>query len=104
MAKPTFIGRQSELGALEAALWGAPSVVLVQGPAGVGKTALAQRFAAGHRMLRAAGEPGESGGAVGVARQLLRRGGKPEAGEDAGARLLELFVAAAPLVVLLDDA
>src|SRR3954468_24649820 len=100
MAKPTFIGRQSELGALEAALSGAPSVVLVQGPAGVGKTALAQRFAAGHRMLRAAGEPGERDVAFGVADQLLRRGGKPEAGEDAGARLPEPFAPPPPLLGL----
>ncbi len=49
-AQPAFVGRSSELAALSArweqARAGGPAVVLVRGPAGIGKTALVRRFLA----------------------------------------------------------
>ena len=75
-----FVGRGRELellgGALGAAAGGEPRVVLVEGPPGIGKTALLRRFLAeagdGVRVLRATGEETESLLAYGVAEQLMR--------------------------------
>ena len=78
-----FVGRVGELGALEAALEDAraarPRVALVHGPAGMGKSALLERFLRrleGVRVLRASGEETESALAYGLVAQLLA--GLPE--------------------------
>jgi ATP/maltotriose-dependent transcriptional regulator MalT len=75
----TFVGRQDELALLGAKLdevrAGEPRVVLVEGPAGIGKTALLQRFMAGTenaRLLRAGGVEEERFLPYGVAEQLAR--------------------------------
>jgi DNA-binding CsgD family transcriptional regulator/tetratricopeptide (TPR) repeat protein len=110
-----FVGRREELDALDAALAaardGAPRVVLVEGPAGIGKTALLERFlaAAGDvAVLRASGDASEAELAFGVADQLLRRAGAaPEAPGDhveLGLRLLAVLGQDRPVVVLVDDA
>ncbi|WP_419999197.1 helix-turn-helix transcriptional regulator [Streptomyces boninensis] len=73
-----FVGREAELErlgqALEAARAGVPQRVLVEGPAGVGKTALVRCLLAGSgvgRVLEAGGEEAEAGLAFGVLQQLL---------------------------------
>lgn len=76
--EPTFVGRLGELGILESALADArsarPRVVLVHGPAGVGKTSLVRRFletVEGEHILRASGDEAETALPYGVVRQLL---------------------------------
>jgi DNA-binding CsgD family transcriptional regulator/tetratricopeptide (TPR) repeat protein len=123
-SRSIFVGRQQELSALEEAVEharsGRPRVVLIEGPAGIGKTALVERFLAEARdvtVLRASGDLSESDLPFGVVDQLLRRAGEPRAStpsEDAasghvgaGARILELLGAIEdehPMVVFLDDA
>ncbi len=107
---------------------GRPWIVEVQGPAGIGKTALIERFLASQAaatgagpaptVLRASGEEGETLLAYGVLDQLARSAGA--AGEAlaavsaqpsaepflAGSRLLELLgelESAAPVVLVVDD-
>src|SRR5689334_4818288 len=86
-----FVGRRYELDVLRehlrAAAGGRPQVVAVQGPAGIGKTALIDQFLAeaGSRpsgaegrarvVLRASGEEGESLLAYGVLAQIGRAAG-----------------------------
>ncbi|WP_338702565.1 AAA family ATPase [Streptomyces sp. Q6] len=58
LSGPRFVGRESEVAALEAAL-GQPAVILVEGEAGIGKTRLLREFLAaqaarGHRALAGA--------------------------------------------------
>ena len=65
-----FVGRERELAAL-----GAASFALVEGAAGVGKTALVERALAG-RVLRVSGEPAEIAVPSGVLDQLFRRAGR----------------------------
>lgn len=75
-----FIGRRLELAQLESLVAEVkanhPRLVLVEGPAGIGKTALVERFlttlAAG-QVLRAGGDEDERNLAYGVVGQLLRR-------------------------------
>ncbi|MFF9119151.1 AAA family ATPase [Streptomyces massasporeus] len=124
-----FLGRQEELsrmtGRLEAAARGAPQVVLVDGPAGIGKTSLARRFlsdaAAGYCVVRASGEELETELAYGLVAQLVPQLpdvpeglSEPSLGTRAatadpiavGALLLEALGQAqsrAPVVVLIDD-
>ncbi|MFG2133715.1 AAA family ATPase [Streptomyces sp. NPDC048751] len=82
-----FLGREEELGRmrdrLDAAAHGAPQVVVVDGPAGIGKTSLARCFlsgaAAGCRVVRASGEELETDLAYGLVAQLLPQ--LPEAAE-----------------------
>ena len=73
-ATHSFVGRQPELSALRAELalvrTGQPRLVLVEGPAGIGKSAVIERFLAEQSDLRVfAGR----GGTVGGLRRLWRR-------------------------------
>jgi len=74
----TFVGRSAELAALYAELAlaraGAARVVLVEGPPGIGKTALVRRFLAESpdtRVLRADGDEAESNLPFGVLERLV---------------------------------
>jgi DNA-binding CsgD family transcriptional regulator len=126
-----FVGRQPELAALRAwlaaARAGAPQVVEIQGPAGIGKTALVAHFLEEPGgdvppiVLRASGEETEVLLAYGVVDQLARSAGPAGAGvvvpgppartvlDDAvtvGSRLLELLgalEATAPVILVIDD-
>ncbi|MFC6403955.1 ATP-binding protein [Planobispora longispora] len=76
-AEELFVGRERELAELDDALdrvrRGEPRVVLVEGPAGIGKTALIRAFlgaARGSRVLRASGDEGETALPYGVLDQL----------------------------------
>ncbi|MHA3703133.1 ATP-binding protein [Jatrophihabitans sp. YIM 134969] len=76
-APQTFVGRQAELEALGAALeqaaLGRPRIVVVEGDAGIGKTALLRRFVASldpDRVIWASGEESERGLEFGVCAQL----------------------------------
>ena len=82
-AKDEFVGRQHEVGALDElrrVREGQPRVVLVHGPAGIGKTALVQRFLLGRGDLRVLW--GTSGAAllprhgVGLLGGRVREGGR----------------------------
>ena len=125
----TFVGRQTELATLMAQAAGVrnghPSVVLLTGEPGIGKTALARRFlrrAQGFQVWEASGEEAEQLLTFGVIEQLVRAAppsenpalsglghGKGE-GRDpiwVGAALLELLGAmqsAGPVLLLIDDA
>ena len=78
-----FVGRQMELAVLRArladALAGRPQIVQIQGPAGIGKTALVDHFlgeaGAGQPpvVIRASGEETEQLLAYGVVEQLRVR-------------------------------
>lgn len=104
-APSVFIGRDAELDILSTQLAraaaGASPVMVIEGPAGIGKTALVRRFLldSGPRLLWASGEEGESRLAYGVLHQLARGAEPgswvtPSPGEDpllVGTRLLELL-------------
>ena len=129
---PPFVGRQPELAALRArlaaALAGHPQVVHIQGPAGIGKSALIEHFlrepgvSPAPAVLRASGEETESLLAYGVMEQLARSAGAAGAALAAivpargpqpvpdpvtvGSRVLELLgevAAASAVVVIVDD-
>ena len=116
--RPVFVGRKRELEALEEGLEharaGRPWLVLVEGPAGIGKTSLVEHFLVDARdvtVLRASGDLSESELPFGVVDQLLRRAGEPPPREPdhlaAGARILDLLGGLQdehPVVVFLDDA
>src|SRR6266511_152519 len=75
-----FVGRQSTLASvhrmLNQARAGEPRLVLIEEPAGIGKTTLVRRFldeAGERRVLRASGEEAEAGLAFGVLTLLLAR-------------------------------
>ena len=101
---PPFVGRQPELALLRArlsaALAGQPQVVRIEGPAGIGKTALIEHFLRDPGVhpapivVRASGEDTESLLAYGVVEQLARAAGAP------GAALLAALPAGAPTPVL----
>lgn len=115
-----FVGRADELDVFEqelaAARAGRPRVVLVDGPAGIGKTSLVERFAAavrGARVIHASGEESEAGVELAMLDQLLRRAGAGAvdlaAGGhvEAGARLLDALSdlqANGTVIVVIDDA
>ncbi len=115
-----FVGRTVELatlrGHLDRAASGATSPVVIEGPAGIGKTALISRFIAGAGSavtpLIASGARAEQDVAGGIADQLLRsvppNDARPGAGDsDLGPRLLGTLEAASrrrPLIVAVDDA
>ncbi|QJY48911.1 LuxR family transcriptional regulator [Pseudonocardia broussonetiae] len=92
-----FVGRGPELEALRARLAesmaGKPQVVHIEGPAGIGKTALIEQFLGGLDpapvVVRSSGEDTESRLAYGVVEQLARSAG------EAGASLLESMPGAA---------
>jgi DNA-binding CsgD family transcriptional regulator len=123
-----FVGRQSELAALRsrfaAARSGQPQIVQIEGPPGIGKTALLSRFLAdpgeGVRpvVLRASGEETEVLLAYGVVDQLDRSAGgnlllpagSPGSATDdvmtVGSRLLHVLGALegeAPVILVVDD-
>ncbi|MBV9922577.1 MAG: AAA family ATPase [Pseudonocardia sp.] len=119
-----FVGRSDELALLHAVLTHAdaaqPRVVLIDGPAGIGKTTLVDRFLQSHpdvRTLRARGEQWESLIACGVIDQLLRSAATEHAGPPeriiathepfaVGARVLEFWGELqdrSTLVVVIDD-
>jgi ATP/maltotriose-dependent transcriptional regulator MalT len=84
----TFVDRLDELSQLQAKLdevrAGQPRMVLVEGPAGIGKTALLRRFAGSAddaRLLRAAGVREERLLPFGVAEQLARSARVPLSNE-----------------------
>src|SRR3954454_9801894 len=101
---PPFVGRQPELAVLRArltaALAGQPQVVRIEGPAGIGKTALIEHFLRDPGVhpapvvVRASGEDTESLLAYGVVEQLARAAGAP------GSALLAALPAGAPTPVL----
>nr|WP_239149109.1 AAA family ATPase [Streptomyces sp. SID12501] len=118
-----FVGRTEALALLEQALdrarTGVPQRVLVEGRAGIGKTALVRRFmalAGLPRVLYAEGDEAESGLAFGVLGQLLADAPGAPAGGDgwvdssaAGAALVEVIGRAQgpggdTVAVVVDDA
>lgn len=121
-----FVGRTDALAHVHAALRraasGSAGMVVVAGPAGIGKTALVGRFLAAtsvDQVLHASGEEAETSLAFGVIDQLLAAVAPPpgwsprspgEVHTDplvAGAALLELLgelQAAGPVVMVIDDA
>src|SRR6266540_3172760 len=122
-----FVGRQPTLASLHRMLnqarAGEPRLVLIEGPAGIGKTTLVRRFldeAGERRVLRASGEEAEAGLAFGVLTQLLAHVPTtppgPAAGVVAGERPVDPLAAGAvlldqlgelqrtdPVVVVVDD-
>src|SRR5215210_890263 len=128
----SFVGRQPECAVLAArlaeAVAGEPQVVQIKGPAGIGKTALIERFLADRMgpaatVARASGEETETLLPYGVVEQLARSAGAagealleavPVRGPDpvvdpvaVGTRLLEMLdrlEAGGPVVLVLDDA
>ena len=103
-----FVDREQELRALQDTLAG---VVIVEGEAGIGKTALLDRFVAsrtGVRVLRAGGDETEADIPFAAADQLLRSAGSAtdalRAGQHVaiGLELLELMTAE-PSLVVVDD-
>jgi ATP/maltotriose-dependent transcriptional regulator MalT len=122
-----FVGRQPMLAhlrrMLEQARAGQPRLVLIEGPAGIGKTTLVRQFlaeAAERCVLRASGEAAEAGLPFGILAQLLAAapttpsdlaavevaGGRPVDSLSAGAVVLDLLGALQrtnPVVVVVDD-
>jgi hypothetical protein len=120
----SFVGRRKDLALLEDQLdkarAGQPRVVLIEGAAGIGKTALLNRFLAqtlGAQILRASGEESELLLAYGVVDQLLRSAAGAGASVEprpiplqdhlaVGAQVLELLgnlQEQGPVVVFIDD-
>jgi ATP/maltotriose-dependent transcriptional regulator MalT len=123
-----FVGRQAELSALRAELAaaraGRPRLVLLEGPAGIGKSAMLDRFLSDEvdlTVLRATGEQWEAFLAYGVVDQLMRMAGvsnsrllvsrdrslPTEEPVGVGARILEVLEdreQKAPVAVVIDDA
>jgi DNA-binding CsgD family transcriptional regulator len=124
-----LIGRRAELRLLERELEdvhaGRPRIVLLEGPPGIGKTALLRRFlgdAGGLRILSAACEEAEAGVIHGVVEQVARRadvplpdeltglgvpGSRPVDPSSVGCGLVELLgraQAEAPVALVVDDA
>lgn len=123
-----FVGRQAEMEALYAELatvqGGRPRMVLLEGPAGIGKSAVLEQFLSdeeGLIVLRATGEQWEASFAYGVVDQLMRTAGVKDsrllAGRNrslpteepvgVGARVLQVLEdleQKAPVVIVVDDA
>jgi len=125
-----FVGRQPEMALLRARLAeviaGAPHVVQIEGPPGIGKTALVEQFLeagtaddTGPVVVRASGEETEQLFAHGVVEQLARSAGPagapllaaldPGSVQDPvtiGIRLLELLdlLDGRPVILVVDDA
>ena len=78
MPMPPFVGRSAELGWLDSrfstAVAGSPSTVVVDGPPGIGKSALVSQFLQGLRSVRAlsaSGDEAETFLSFGIVHQLL---------------------------------
>ena len=123
-----FVGREAEVAALRAELAmvrsGHPRLVLIEGPAGIGKSAVLDRFLSDESdltVMRATGKQWEAFVAYGIVDQLLRTAGvrnsKLLAARDmslpveepvgVGARVLEVledFEQKTPVVIVVDDA
>jgi predicted ATPase len=111
----SFVGRQTELAQLRRQLQqvneGRPRLVVVEGPAGIGKTALIRRFldtTTGPRTLWASGEESEKTLSMGVIVQLARlasEGSPPSllSAEGNTERAIDPFAAGAALVDLLGE-
>ena len=124
-----FVGRQAELALLRAKLdearSGHPHIVLIEGPPGIGKSALVDRFVRASsdvQVLRASGDESESDLNYGVVEQLVRFAGLAEStglpaekrqaaqvGDHvtAGAQILDLLGSLqeqGPVVLVVDDA
>src|SRR5690242_15127487 len=76
-----FVGRRPELAALgqamEAARAGAPQIIWIEGPPGIGKTAFVRRFLSGVQgvsVLEASGDESETTLDYGVILQLVAQG------------------------------
>lgn len=115
---PRFVGRDLELALLEQAVArasaGNPQVVCVQGPAGIGKSALLEQSVqrCSLQVLRVTGSEDEAAMPFAVIDQLLRHDPSATPGSGwsdpiaAGARLLELvssFSSAGPVGLMVDD-
>ena len=84
MPMPHFVGRAEELGwladRLASAVASSPTTVVIDGPPGIGKSALVSSFLDGLRevrTLRASGDESEASLQFGVAHQLLGTSGAP---------------------------
>lgn len=106
--RASFVGRDRERAALDAcaarARSGRPELVLVDGPPGVGKTALVRGALTGFRVLAASGDPLESSFPYGFAQQWLH---DEPAGDpvEVGARLLGALTSSPePVALVADDA
>ncbi|GIH22892.1 LuxR family transcriptional regulator [Acrocarpospora phusangensis] len=117
--RETLVGRVRERATLAAQLdlarAGSPRLVLVEGPCGMGKTALVRSALAeapGFFALTASGEEMETGLPYGVAAQLLALAGRPGPSADggpvqAGGLLLEVLGELqehGPVAIVVDDA
>ncbi|GIH93203.1 helix-turn-helix transcriptional regulator [Planobispora siamensis] len=114
----SFVGRRQELvqlrSALDHAREGRPRIVLVDGPAGIGKTSFVRHFLAGAGetcLLRASGEAAEVPLEYGVLDQLMTQApGEPYGAAGplvAGSALLDrigLLQDGPPVVIVVDDA
>jgi predicted ATPase len=125
--RPVFVGRDRELATLRAALTamrsGQSGTVLVEGPAGIGKTALVERFVASEEdvlVLRGSGEQWEALVSYGAVDQLLRSAGvsgirllamrdrvlPPEEPVSVGSHLLDVLSdleQKSPVVLIIED-
>ncbi|WP_066372318.1 helix-turn-helix transcriptional regulator [Herbidospora mongoliensis] len=106
--RATFVGRDRERAALSAcaarARSGRPALVLVDGPPGVGKSALVRGALSGFSVLAASGDPLESSFHYGFAQQWLHDepSGDPV---DVGIRLLGVLTSSdEPVALVIDDA
>ncbi len=80
--RTAFVGRTAELALLHAAVAGDARTVVIDGPEGIGKTALVRRLVDGEatergcRVLAVAGEEGERGLVLGLLRELAVEAGR----------------------------
>ena len=117
VSRTGIVGREHELAGLEraltSALGGCPSLVVVWGPAGIGKTATVEHFLSLREnigVVRSNAMAWEQDAPLSVVDQLLRGSGdaaRPTSAADpltVAAQLLELWARPQPLVVVVDDA